>query len=236
MSASDEEKRAFVGDMNKLKAMLIHYALVSERLLIFIDNNVIQDILKEGDDAKRRQRFHSLLAFLCLAEDYFLIDVFACISPVILFEAGGKNFRPTTSSVEKVVSNVEQTIAETGLSTLLVGFQSAKQLVKIFSQIASDEKRIRHAVDEVLAQTWKREFSLSYGDGIRIPFSLAEEECPDIRLQYFHPWYVKLILIHMIEKRMYNENKDQAKARSLMRKGKSTAFSILKKKGDGVEG
>ena len=42
--------------------------------------------------------------------------------------------------------------------------------------------------------------------------------------------------MHMIEKRMYRENKDQPKARNLMYKGDGTVFSILKPKDGGVEG
>ncbi|QJP98693.1 hypothetical protein C798_00140 [Herbaspirillum rubrisubalbicans Os34] len=236
-SINEQEKRTFLTDMFKLEAMLTHYATVSERLLIFVDNNIIQDILQRDIHSDRKRRFYSFLAALSLAQDYYLIDVFACISPAVLFEVGGKRSNHSLAEAEKIMASVIDAMAEVGLATHLVGFNSTRDLLNLFKKISYDESQIRIAMDKVVARRWERDFSAAcqYG-GIRIPLSLAEEECPEIRLTYFSPWVVKWIFMHMIEKRMYRENKNQPKARALMHLGNETTFSIIKSKDMGVEG
>lgn len=236
-SIDEQEKRKFLADMFMHESMLTHYATVSERLLIFIDNNIIQDILKRDVYSERKRRYYSFLAALTLAQDYYQIDIFACISPTVLFEAGGKRNDLSLSEAEKLMSKVVTAMAEVGLATHLVGFDSTRDLLNLFKKISYDEIHIRAAIDKVAALRWERDFSAaSKHGGIRIPLSLAEEECPDISLTYFHPRVVKWIFMHMIEKRMYRENKDQPKARALMTLGNGTIFSIIKSKGAGVEG
>ena len=185
-SIDEQEKRKFLADMFKLESMLTHYAIVSERLLIFIDSNITQDILKSDIDPERRRRFHSFLAALTLAQDYYLIDVFAFISPAVLFEAGGKRNNHSLLEAEKLVSSIVDAMAEVGLATHLIGFDSIRDLLNLFKKISYDESQIRTAMDKVVARRWECDFSAAskYG-GIRIPLSLAEEECPDIRLTYF---------------------------------------------------
>lgn len=233
-SASDEEKIDFVNDMQKIESMLLHYVSVSERLLIFLDNNVIEDILKQDTNRKRMQRFHSFLAVLSLAQDYYLIDIFACVTPAILFEAGGKSCKHSLVEAENIIYRVEEAIADTGLSMHRVGFDTPRQILTIFKQISWDEKTIRRGLDKVIGRHWKRQFSMGER-GTRVPLSLAEDECPNFRLRYFHPGVVKLLFMHLIEKRMYKENVDQPNARRLMTK-QTNAFSILKKKKSGIEG
>jgi len=234
-SANQHDKDQFLKDFLHIEGMLLHYATVSERLLVLIDNNIIQDIVKRNEDNKRSQRFHAFLAVLLLAEDYYLLDVYACISPAILFEALGKKINYPLSKIESGIEEVIEAIAELGLVTHLVGFNSAKELGSVFKKIRSDEKSIRQALDQIANSKWVKNFSITT-DRIRIPFSVAEDECPDIKLKYFNPGVVKFILINLIEKKMYKENPDQPKARRLMQY-KDEAFSIIKKgKNLGIEG
>jgi hypothetical protein len=234
-SANEKDKLAFLTDFDKIVSMLFSYATVSERLLVFIDNNVLQDIAKRESEPKRRQRFCSLVAALSFAQDYCLMDVFACISPVILFEGCGKKADISARDVDALVAKITMDIAQLGLVTHFSGFDTSSQLRGLFRHIQADEKQIGKALKEIVTTAWNREFSSASG-GTRIPLSLADEECPDIRLRYFNPWVVKFLLVHMIEKRMYLENKNHAKARRLMVYGSQTTFSVLKKRTQDVEG
>jgi hypothetical protein len=233
-SAKDEDKKKFIEALFDLNATLVHHATVSERLLIFIDNNVIQDILKrdKAEEPVRRARFHALLALLMLAEDYYLIDIFACISPAVLYEAAGRGTRP----VDEVYAEVLGAIAEAGLAMHTIGFNHLNELKNLFKKIRKDESEIRSALNKIKMTSWERDFSPPNKFGTRIPFSLAEEECPNVRLTYFSPGYVKFLLMHIIEKRMFSENSEKAEARKLMQNPQEKAFTILKLKGDGVEG
>ena len=233
-TANDEDKKQFIKSLFNLDAMLSHYATESERLLVFIDNNVIQDILKrdQAEEPIRGARFHAFLALLILAEDHYLIDIFACISPAVMYEASGRG----TRHIDEACDEVFDAITETGLVMHTIGFSHPNELKIIFKKIQKDEKKIRAALDEIKIKSWKRNFSLKNGLGTRIPFSLAEEECPNLSLDYFPHKHVKFLLMHMIEKRMFSENSDQTQARKLMKDPQDKSFSILKPKGDGVEG
>jgi hypothetical protein len=232
-SAPDEAKSEFLDALSALNKMLIDHATVSERLLVFIDNNVLQDILQRerSDQPLRRTRFHALLAFLMLAEDYYLLDVFACVSPAVFYEAAHRGTRPHLDAFSETVD----ALAEIGLATHTVGISDPDDLPGLFELIRVDEGEIRLALDEIKNKSWKRNFS-SGMFGTRIPFGVAEDECPEVRLGYFDTWYVKFLLMHIIEKRMYNENSGQPKARKLMRNPQEKVFSFLKPKNEGVEG
>lgn len=214
--------------------MLLRYAVVSERLLVFIDNNVIQDILKHEreNEPVRRTRFHALLALLMLAEDFYQFDIFACVSPAVFYEAAGRGSRGITETYQEVVD----AIAGTGLAMHAVGFESLDVLPEIFERIRADESSIRGALDKIKRTSWRHDFAPTWGAGMRIPFSVAEESCPEVHLNYFSAWHVKFLLMHIIERRMFDENEQNKAARKLMLKPSERAFSILKSKGEGVEG
>lgn len=128
-------------------------------------------------------------------------------------------------------------MAEIGLSAHPIGFRSIEELTQSFKRIRTDEREIRKALDRIKALSWENEFASRHGVGIRIPASLAEELCPVVKLQYFDPWVVKLLLMHVILKRMYAENAENPAARKLMPDPQEKQFAILKAKGnDQVEG
>ncbi|MEM5440025.1 hypothetical protein AB4Y32_39965 [Paraburkholderia phymatum] len=231
-SATEQAKEDFVRTVGDLNRSLVHHATVSERLLVFIDNNVLQDVLKHEEEPRRRARFHALLALLMVAEDHYLLDIFACVSPAIVYEAGYRGVRPA----DVAYSQVMEALADIGLRTHSVGFNRPAELRKIFRRIRHDERQIRRALDEIRATSWKRDFTDKDLLGIRIPFAVAEDECPNVRLRHFDPNYVKFLLMHIIEKQMFRENGDQKKARRLMEDPKEKAFSVIKPHGDGVEG
>jgi hypothetical protein len=232
-SADIEARRVFLKTLAHLDGMLCRYATVSERLLLFFDNNVIQDISKQNSEGKpvHKQRVHALLAFLALAEDYYCLDVFACITPVVLYEASGRGVRP----ISEVEAEVRSLMASVGLATYSVGYSSFQDAGSLFKRIRRDEKALGNALREINDKSWARSFVGDGLEGIRIPLSLAEEECPVVQLTYFHPWYVKFVLMHAIEKLLFAANSNKS-VRSMMMNPQEMEFSILKLKGDRVKG
>lgn len=236
-TATDEEKNSFLADFDKVVDMLHRYAGISERLVVLIDNNVLQDIAKRNSDRKRLQRFVSLQAALLLAQEYYMLELFGCISPAILYEWAGKKLIASEQDAKGVFYSASDTIAEMGLVTHRAGFNGFNQLPKLFKLIRTDEEQIQVALRSVADTSWQRDFESKSGlGGTRIPFGMAEDECPEVSLRYFNPWTVKFLVMHMIEKGMYRENKEQPRARSHMVFGGTTAFGVLKAKSKGVEG
>jgi len=233
--ADDERKREFSTALIELDRMLLRYASESERLLAFIDNNVIQDILKRDsiNEPVRGSRFHALLALLMLAEEYYHFDLFACITPAVFYEAAWRGNRPYS----EVYGELIDVMAEVGLAAHPVGFRGVKDLTQTFKEIRRDEREIRKALDKINAHSWQSDFSSGNNLGMRIPASLAEDLCPIVELQYFDPGVVKFLLVHVILKRMYAENGKNTAARKMMPHPKEKQFAILKTKGkDQVEG
>ncbi len=231
--ANSEAKRSFVETFFDLEKMLCKYALVSETLYLFFDNNVLQDVLKRNSqkDPKRAYRFYALLAFLMLAEDYYCLDIFACISPAVLYEASGLGDRRP----EDTQAELESLMSEIGLVAHPVGYSCFDELRSIFQLIRGDEKTIRNALEEIDQKVWKRDFSGDTPGSMRIPFSITEDECPVIELAYFHPWYVKFILMNVIEKRLFHANKNHS-ARRIMANPQRKEYSFLKIRRGRVEG
>lgn len=126
-------------------------------------------------------------------------------------------------------------MAKIGLATHFVGFRSSGELRDHFKQIRRDEVKIFKALNYIKEAQWKRDFSPEGSFGIRIPFAVAEEECPDVRLTYFNPGTVKFLLMHIIEKWMYQQNKDQPKARNMMADPQRKEFSIVFPRKEGKE-
>lgn len=235
-SASSEDKEEFALGFHLLDQVTAFHLSVSERLLLFIDNNVLQDIIAVREGKQREgasARFHALLAFLALMEDYYVVDVFACVSPAVMYEASHRGKVDSTKAIEQV----RLLLAQVGLRMHFVGFSDPKELRQQFVRIRRDEKEIRKGLDAIKAVKWKRDFSSKgvFG-GTDIPFAVAEDECPEVRLAYFHPGVVKMLLMNIIEKRMYEQNKDQPKARKMMADPQRAEFSVLFPRKDGVEG
>lgn len=68
-----------------------------------------------------------------------------------------------------------------------------------------------------------------HGDGrISIPMAVAEASIPNIKLNYLDPFYVKWALMNFVEKRMFEQNKHQKKARRMMNNGQKGFLSCLK--------
>jgi hypothetical protein len=158
------------------------------------------------------------------------------MGPAVLYEAAGKLHHCSRTRADETLTQVIDTIADLGLRSYLIGFENAQQLIDLFRNIAEDEKEIRIALDTIIQEKWERNFSDPINNGMRIPFSLAEEEVPEMFLRYFNVGVVKYLFMHMIERRMFKENKNQPKARNMMFRVSNSAFSVLKKKGGGIEG
>lgn len=234
VGADPEAKNRFASTLLRLESMLRTFACVSERLVLFFDNNVLQDILQKDlpNRVVRQQRFYALLAFLALAEDHYLIDVFACVSPAVMYEASGRGRR----NPAEVEEEIRGALADAGLTSNFVGYSKLSDLKAHFRNISRDEKALLAALKRISDRSWNVD---TYRDethlGEPIPFSVAESECPDVTLYYFQPWYVKLLLMHDIHRRMFSKRKGKS-VQAMMNSIPDDSFSVLRRKGDAVEG
>lgn len=233
-NASDKSKAKFQEAFISLVVAIDFHMSISERLHLFIDNSVLQDIAHKDDMQQEISaiHYHALLAFLQLAEDYYCLDLFAYISPTILYEASHRGkMKP-----QDAIQNVTRLMTSIGLLTQFAGFRQPSDLPKLFKMIGRDETEILKALNTIKNTNWKRDFNSESGLGIAIPFGVAESECPEVKLEYFSPRVLKFLLMHNIEKRMYHHNPDAPKARRLMTNPQEKEFTVIAPRKNEVEG
>jgi hypothetical protein len=206
--SSERDKIQFTTHFFDWYDMLTSYLSVSERLLLIIDNSVVQDIIHREAHVRRQPRYAALLALLTLAEDYLLLDVFACVTPTILYEAHRRvPFRKPAETL-KASSIVSHAMASVGLDISFVGFNNVRDLIQCVADIREDEKTIFDAMRKIQTSNWKLDLPKSLGISVPLPLSIAERRVPDIRLRYFSVWHTKYVLMHAIVKEMYAVNEE----------------------------
>lgn len=225
--ANDEEKKEFLLTLVDMVGRFIDYALVSERLLLLFDSCALIDMQKKDEDRKRLCRYSAVLSLLSVIQDRFLCDTFVCVTPAVVYEFNGRQPISSTDEAESVLFQIIDLMTDIGLPVRQFGFNDANALISITAAIRKDEKQIINAMKEINAVKWKRNFKLPDGS-IEIPLAVAEKSVPDIHLTYFHPWYVKLVLMRIIEKLIYEQNNDKV-VRSLIDKNSLLGISSITK-------
>ena len=104
--------------------MLMHYATVSERLIVLFDNSILQDIIQHGSRDTRRPKYNALLASLAFAEDYCLLDIFSGVTPAIVFEANGGKPVKTEADFRCVSKLIQHALVGVGLDASFIAFNT----------------------------------------------------------------------------------------------------------------
>lgn len=226
-SSTSDEKSQFFICFEQLYAVIHHYLLESNRFSIILDTNIIQDILSSENDRKRYIRYMATSAMLYFIEDFANATVCLSITPTVLYELNEQKPISSVSDYVKSQKIIEQVAVKLGITTYAQGFHSYRDLRNKTSEIFSDSKRIKKAIEILSAQSWKMKFEHENGR-ISIPTAIAEDSIPNIKLSYFSPFYVKWALMNFVEKRMFEQNKDQRKARRMMNEGKAGISKLFR--------
>ena len=205
VSLTKEDRGNFFRKLHILKTMLRMHLLHSDNLLLWFDNSAIQSILHQ-EKPSRAVSFSVLLAFLILVEDYCLLDVACHVSAVTVFEANHLQAINSERETNLVLRPIADAIASIGLECLAVGFDGSKELGAQMRRIKGDAEMLRRAVDDVRRRNWKLDKPTHGRVGIPLPLAFAEEEVPSVVMRYFAPWHAKLILMHRIVERLYEDN------------------------------
>lgn len=231
-NSSQEEKIEFTESFFKLHALLSEYLISSNRFSIILDTNVIQDVLSADTNRSREIRYIATSSILYFLEDYAGATISLRITPAVLYELNNQKPISNTSQYNRAISIVEEAAIKLGVFTNTLGFRSYKELKNLTKLLDKDSQSIKKAVEQLRSQNWTMDFNK--GDGsISIPMAVAESLIPEIKLYYFDSFYVKLALMNFVEKRMFDQNKKQPKARNMMSKDKDGISKLLKIKSKG---
>ncbi len=230
LSSTEEEKVAFIQSLLKQQLFMHYYLIEANRFTLLLDTNVIQDILSAKNNRQREVRFIATKALLCFLEDYAHANIWLCITPAVLYELNEQLPISNISDYKKVLKISENVAIELGIPTYHTGFSSLKEIKKQTKLLHADSKNIQNALNQINEKSWKINFEQQNGR-IRIPMAVAEYSVPNIKLSYLDPFYVKWVLMNTIERKMFEQNKDQKKARKFMNDknvGISKLFKIKK--------
>jgi hypothetical protein len=229
-NSTNEEKVDFFKCLFDQQLFMHYYLIEANRFTILLDTNVIQDVLSSKENRQREVRNIATKALLCFLEDYAHANIWLCVTPAVLYELNGQEPISKLSDYRKVLGVTEEVAIELGISTYNVGFHSFKDLCRQTKLLHSDSKNIKAALSKINKKSWKMNFEHEEGR-INIPMAVAEHNIPNIKLRYLDPFYVKWVLMNVIEKKMFEQNKHQKKARKLMNnnhEGISKLFKIKK--------
>jgi len=234
LSLCDDESRvSFREGVWGTCGMFMHYATVSERLIILFDNSILQDIIQHSDRVARRPRYNAALASFAFVEDYCLLDIFAGVTPAVFFEANGGKTVEAERDFRRVSKLIQDALIGVGLDTSFIGFDTLEQLADATRRIKHDEAEILRLLSEIKAKNWNIGIKVKRGEyPLPLPLTVAESSVPDASLAYFNPWHVKWLLMHDIIKRLYAANAQSLSFRDLckqeLRRGLPSILRIRK--------
>ncbi|EGQ8195824.1 hypothetical protein I7104_005123 [Vibrio parahaemolyticus] len=231
-SASEKEKETFIESLFQLHSLLNEYLMSSNRFSIILDTNIIQDILSSNENRFREIRYIATSSILYFLEDYAGATISLRITPTVLYELNNQKPISNISQYNNAMSIVEEAAIKLGISTNTIGFRNYKELKNVTKLIDKDSNNIKKAVEKLAAQDWTMSFDREDGS-ISIPMAVAENLIPEIKLYYLSPFYVKWALMNFVEKRMFDQNKKQPKARNMMNRNKDGLSKLFKIKSKG---
>lgn len=231
-SASEKEKETFIESLLQLHSLLNGYLISSNRFSIILDTNVIQDILSSDENRFRKIRYIATSSILYFLEDYTGATISLRITPAVLYELNDQKPISNIFQYNQAISIVEEAGIKLGIPTNTIGFRDYKELKNLTRLIDKDSHNIKKAVKKLSNQNWAMNFNRDAGS-ISIPMAVAESLIPEIKLYYLSPFYVKLALMNFVEKRMFDQNKKQPKARNMMSKDKDGISNLFKIKSKG---
>jgi hypothetical protein len=231
-SASQEEKIEFTESFLKLHSLLNEYLVSSNRFSIILDTNVIQDILSSDTNRLREIRYIATSSILYFLEDYAGATISLRITPAVLYELNNQKPISNTSQYNRAISIVEEAAIKLGIATNTLGFRNYKELKNLTKLLDKDSQSIKKAVEQLRSQSWTMAFNKDDGL-ISIPMAVAESLIPEVKLYYLNSFYVKWALMNFVEKRMFEQNKKQPKARNMMSKDKDGISKLFKIKSKG---
>lgn len=229
-NSTDEEKADFYACFLDQYRFMHYYLVEANRFTLLLDTNVIQDVLSSKEIRQREVRHIATKALLCFLEDYAHANIWLCVTPAVLYELNGQEPISKLSDYRKVLGITEEVAVELGISTYNAGFNSFKDLCRKTKLLYLDSKNVKKALSKINKKSWKMNFEHDRGR-INIPMAVAERDIPNIKLRYLNPFYVKWALMNVIERKMFEQNKHQKKARKLMNdnhEGISKLFKLEK--------
>lgn len=171
---------------------------------LVLDNSLIQAFKHRQTNAKRAIDALAFENFCVFVRDWSDRESHLALSPMAVFEHIGRRLPDSAAEVERILADLWQLLAATGLRIVPLGFETPGRLFERLHDIAHDESFLTRFVDEVDKTDWC--IDLCAPLGVKIPMSKAWEALPEhLPLRYFDPWYVRFVLSARIERHIIEQ-------------------------------
>jgi hypothetical protein len=187
------------------------------------DNSLLQDIRHAFEPNGRLARYVGIRSFAYFLRNYTNLDVRLVITPAIFFESIGRRELKSESDYKQVLRQLHSELAPLGIRIMISGIESYRKARALCSLILRDGRSIAKMLNDIKSSDWGmplREGSHKYP--IKNPMVMADELLPHrMKLKYFKEWYVRLVLIGIIEKAILESRVNKNILRGYLRETKN---------------
>lgn len=182
--------------------------------------------LRDAEKGGERAQYYAALAFFHFLAARTGYDVRLAVSPANLYEWNGARPLEKEEQFTATLETMHARLTPLGLTPFVIGFRGYREARKHVKSIAKDVKTISAALSYVKAKEW--EFNLRHGESIYFPPYITDPLVPKMRLKYFSPHYVHLLLRSVIDSRLIQKCPDRYVRANLRVEGVERMASLLK--------
>lgn len=184
-------------------------------IYLVIDNSIIQDF-KHRQDKKRWRRAMSYIALTRFIKIFSDRATYLCISPVAVYEHGGKVVPASPEAANRLVSDILTILSPCRLPATTIGFDINSNLMRVLEDVHHDAEFLSTFAEQVKNMDLQYDLRTDWS-GVRIPMSIAADLVPDdMPLRYFEPWYVKYVFTSRLEHLIAAQSKQHAEAQPIL--------------------
>lgn len=202
-------------------------------IYLVLDNSIIQDFKHSHIKERwiRAQSYVALTRFIRIFSDR---KTSLCISPVAVYEHGGKVVPTTEEAGTSLVVDISKLLSSCSLPIATIGFDKNSDLISALKDVHHDAEYMSTFAEQIDDMDLQFDLRDPRG-GIRIPASIAADLIPDdMPLRYFAPWYVKYVFTSRIEHKIAAQSRQHPEAPPILSGELSTLLSELNELKRGV--
>lgn len=229
------QKENFIKYFLQLIRQFIGATGIQKNILIYIDNNILQDLKQRDSNINRKLRSLVFYSFLDFLANNTNLKISIVITPIIFFEFSGRNKSLTRDEFIAKVKHLEELLNIFKFEIYYKLFNSYDTYIQILNDINEDEEAIINALEELKVVPVKKLKSNGVETlSLTHAFTLVPET---IKLKYFSYFYVHFILAAKIDKVLLEHKlNDDIRKKYIQTTNSFPLFSLIKIKKGQLEG
>ena len=212
---SNEELCQFYGFTGELVSNYCDGYQTDGPVYLVLDNSIIQDFkhAKIRDRLIRAQAFVAFCRFIAVYSDR---KTSLCISPVAVYEHGGRVVPDSLNAVQELAHDILALLSTCNLPFATMGFSRNHDLKEALQAVDDDARFLLRFAKKINGMDLRYDLRAPHG-GVYIPWSIANDLiADDMPLRYFEPWYVKYVFSSSIERKIAEKSKRHPKMQPIL--------------------